>query len=92
MYSPELQTAIDAANAKSRTGIRKQFAKKATADQRLTALLASCSAVLDAYYGPVANPEYARTVSLAIRSLRSTVLDVRSGTSSAVRSVASGRA
>jgi hypothetical protein len=76
-YTPELQASIDAANKKSLSGVRKQFAKKATAEQRLAALLESCNAVLDAYYTSASDPEYARKVSLAVRVLRSTVVDVR---------------
>lgn len=92
MYSPDLQATIDAANAKNRACVRKQFVKKATDAQKLAAVLESCSAVLDAYYAPVNDPEHDRKLSLSIRVLRSTVVDVRPGVSSVKQSVVSGRA
>ena len=75
--SPELQQVIDQKNRETAGVRRKQFARKATTEQRLATLLASCATVLDAYYDSVNDPSYGRKVSLAIRELRSTVVDVR---------------
>lgn len=92
IYTPDQQAIIDAANKKGVAGYRKQFAKKATDAQKLSALLASCSDLLDAYYAPPEGVEYARKVSLAIRALRSVVVDVRPDVSGRGLSAASGRA
>lgn len=92
IYTPEQQAVIDAANKKGVAGFRKQFAKKATDAQKLAALLASCSDLLDAYYAPPEGVEYARKVSLAVRSLRSVVVDVRPAASGRGLPASSGRA
>lgn len=92
IYTPEQQARLDAANKKGVAGFRKQFVKKATDAQKLAALLASCSDLLDAYYAPPEGVEYARKVSLAIRALRSVVVDVRPGASGRGLPAASGQA
>lgn len=82
IYTPEQQAKIDAANKKGVAGYRKQFAKKATAAQCLARLQASVDNLISAYYMHPAGPDYPRTVSEAMRQLKSEAALVRSAQSS----------
>ncbi len=94
IYTPEQQAKIDAANKKGVAGFRKQFAKKATAEQCLARLQASVDNLIAAYYMHPAGPDYPRTVSEAMRQLKSESTLVRSAQASfpsGSRAAVSGR-
>lgn len=82
IYTPEQQAKIDAANRKSVSGFRKQFAKKATAEQCLMRLQAAVDSIIFAYYSHPAGSDYPRTVSEAMRQLKNEAALVRSAQSS----------
>lgn len=82
IYTPEQQAKIDAANRKGASGFRRQFAKNATDAQCLARLQASVDNLLSTYYMHPAGPDYPRTVSEAVRQLKSDAALVRSAQSS----------
>lgn len=82
IYTPEQQATLDAANRKNVAGVRKSFARKATAEQCLTRLQASVDNLISAYYMHPAGPDYPRTVADAMRQLKSEAALVRSAQSS----------
>lgn len=94
IYTAEQQAVIDAANRKAKSGIRKQFAKKATDAQCLTRLLESVDNLLAAYYMHPAGPDYPRIVSESMRQLKSEAALVRAAQASfpsGSRAAVSGR-